>query len=150
MASRRTKAVALFEAFKGAVAFLVATGSLTLLHKDVYRLAARLVEHAHLNPAARYPGIFLDAARHLEDSRILLLACGAAIYCLVRGLEAYGLYKQMAWAELLAAVSGGIYVPLEIVGLYRHPTWLGVALLVANLAVVAIMVQALCTRRAQS
>ena len=58
------RSVALFEALKGAVALVAATGMLTLIHKDV---------HAHLNPAAKYPGIFLEAANHLQDSRILLL-----------------------------------------------------------------------------
>ena len=89
-------------------------------------------------------------APYLAIGVLILLsgAGGAAIYCLVRGVEAYGLYKDMSWAELLAAGSAAIYVPLEIVGLYRHRTWLGLALLLANVAVVAIMVQALSRKRA--
>jgi uncharacterized membrane protein (DUF2068 family) len=142
------RTVAAFEAFKGVLAFLVATGSLTLMHKDVHQLAVRLVEHTHLNPAARYPGIFLEAANHLQDSRLLLLAVGAATYCLVRGVEAYGLYTARAWAEVLAAGGGAVYVPVELVELVRRPSWLGLALLVANLAVVAVVVQALLRRRA--
>ena len=142
------KTVAVFEAFKGAIAFLVATGLLSLIHKDVHQLAVRLVEHAHLNPAAKYPEIFLDAANHVQDSRLLLLALGAATYCLVRGIEAYGLYNAKAWAELLAAGGGVIYIPVELVELARHPAWLSLAFLVANLAVVAVMIQALLRKRA--
>ena len=67
------RSVALFEALKGAVALVAATGMLTLIHKDVHPVAVIIVEHAHLNPAAKYPGIFLEAANHLQDSRILLL-----------------------------------------------------------------------------
>jgi len=142
------RTVAYFEAFKGVIAFLVATGALSLLHKDVHKLAIRLVEHAHLDPAAKYPGVFLDAVNHLQDSRILLLASGAAAYCLIRGAEAYGLFNERAWAEVLAAGSAAIYVPMELVGLYRHPAWLGLLFLLANVAVVAIMVQALLRKRA--
>ncbi len=145
--SRAVRTVALFEALKGAMALLLATGSLALVHKDVYELALRLVEHAHLNPAAHYPGIFLEAASHLQDSRILLLALGAAAYSLVRGIEAYGLFNAKTWAELLAAASGAIYVPFELAELDRHPSWLGLGLLLANLAVVVIMVGALLHKR---
>ena len=140
---RAVRTVALFEAFKGALAFLVATGSLGLLHKDVYALAVRLVEHAHLNPAAKVPGIFLQAASHLQDSRIVLLALGALAYSALRWIEAYGLYRTRTWAEVLAAGSGAVYVPFELVELARHPTWHGLAFLLANLAVVAVMLLAL-------
>lgn len=141
------KAIAYIEAFKGAIVLLAASGLLSLLHKDVYDIAIRLVEHAHLNPAAKYPQIFLDAAAKLGDSRLLMLALGAAAYSLVRFVEAYGLFLERAWAEALAAGSGSIYVPFELLELYRHATWHGVLLLVVNIAVVFIMLNALMRRR---
>lgn len=141
------RAAAAFEAFKGALVLLAGTGLLALLHKDVNAAAALLIEHAHLNPASHYPRIFLDAAERVSDSRLLLLAAGAAGYSAVRLVEAYGLFKQRAWAEVLAAVSGGIYVPFEVLELVRKPTWHGAALLVLNLLVVGVMVRALRHRR---
>ena len=149
--ARRSAAIgtiALFEALKGAVVLLAASGLLTLIHRDVHAVAASLIEHLHLNPASRYPRIFLDAAANLHDGRLLLLAAGAAVYALVRFVEAYGLFRSRAWAEVLAAVSGGIYVPFELGELLRRPTWHGGALLAVNLLVVAVMVHALWLRRA--
>jgi uncharacterized membrane protein (DUF2068 family) len=147
MEHKAIKAIAFFEAFKGAIVLLAATGLLSLLHRDVYDIAVRFVEHAHLNPAAKYPQIFLDAAAKLQDSRLLMLALGAAAYSLVRFVEAYGLFLEKAWAEVLAAGSGSIYVPFELLELYRHVTWHGVLLLVVNIAVVFIMLNALMRRR---
>lgn len=141
------RAVACFEALKGALVLLAATGVLSFMHGDLYRAAAALIAHAHLNPAAKYPQIFLDAAARLQDSHLLLLAAGAALYSLVRFVEAWGLFFERAWAEVLAAASGGIYVPLELAELARRPTWHGAVLLVLNLAVVAVMVRALYKRR---
>jgi uncharacterized membrane protein (DUF2068 family) len=143
------RAIAAFEAFKGAVVLVAATGLLSLLHKDLLAVASALIEHTHLNPASKYPQIFLDAAARLQDSRLMLLAAGAALYSLVRFVEAYGLFHERAWAEVLAAASGAIYVPFEIFELVRRPTWHGGLLLALNLAVVAVMVQALLRRRAQ-
>lgn len=144
---KAVRAVAYLEATKGVVVLAAATGLLSLIHKDVYAFAAMLIEHAHLNPASKYPQIFLDAAAHLQDSRLLMLAAGAALYALLRFVEAYGLYRERAWAEALAALSGGVYVPFELVGLLHEASWHGFALLVLNLAVVALMVRAMLRRR---
>jgi uncharacterized membrane protein (DUF2068 family) len=142
--------VALFEAFKGLLVLVGGSGLLLLVHKDVHALAVRLIEHSHLNPASRYPEIFLDAAGRLHDSRLVLLALGAAVYAAFRLVEAYGLYRARAWAEWLAVFSGALYVPIEVFELQRHVTALRVTLLLANLAVVAIMVWALRRRRQAS
>ena len=139
--------VALFEAAKGVIVLLAATGLLSLVHRNVYAIAVALVEHTHLNPASKYPRIFLEAASHLQDTRLLLLAIGAAAYATIRLVEAYGLYRERQWAEVLAAVSGAIYVPFELLALLRSPTWHGLAILLVNLLVVVFMVRALVSRR---
>ena len=138
--------VACFEAAKGVFVLLAATGLLSLLHKDATAVAASLLEHAHLNPASHYPQIFLDAAAHLDDHRLLMLAGGAAVYAVFRLVEAYGLYFERPWAEMLAALSGAIYVPFEVLGLVRHASWHGALLLLVNLGIVGLMVRAMRQR----
>lgn len=66
--SEAIRVVAIFEAVKGALILLAGFGLLSLVHRDVHALAAQLIAHAHLNPASRYPHIFLDAASHTSDS----------------------------------------------------------------------------------
>lgn len=145
--SSAIKAVATFEALKGVVAFAAASGALLLVHRDLHQLALRLVEFTHLNPASKYPSIFITAASHLQEPRILMLAAGAALYCLARFIESYGLFRGAAWAEVFAAVSGGIYVPLEVIAVIREPDWLRLAVLAINILVVWIAVRALLQRR---
>jgi len=144
---RAVRIVALVEALKGVIVLVAATGLLAFVHKDLNDLAARLVEHSHLNPASKYPHIFLDAVSHLQRPRLVWLAAGASAYASVRLIEAYGLFWERAWAECLAAFSGGLYVPLELIELVREPSKLGVAVLAVNVAVVAVMVWALVQRR---
>lgn len=145
--SRAIGFVAFIEAAKGVVVLLAATGVLALVHRDVHQIAARLIEHMHLNPASKYPRIFLDAASHVQDGRLLWIAMGAATYASVRLVEAYGLFHERRWAELLAAVSGAIYVPFELVELIQHPALDVLAILMLNILVVAIMLRALFLRR---
>jgi uncharacterized membrane protein (DUF2068 family) len=113
----------------------------------VEQIAENLVRHSHLNPASRYPRIFLEAAAHVDDRRLLLLALFAAGYAAIRLAEAYGLWHDHAWAEWLGALSGGIYVPVEIYHLARHVTLTRVLILLGNLAVVLFLSRELWRRR---
>ena len=140
------RAVAVYEGVKGVLVLAVASG-LTLVHKDLHDIAMRLVEHAHLDPAAKYPSIFLTAAAHLQDTRLLLLASAAFAYVAIHLVEAYGLWHRRAWAEVLAASSAGIYLPFEVYELVQKTTALRATLLVANTAVVILMLLALRRRR---
>lgn len=137
------RAVAVVEAAKGVLVLLVGLGLLSLIHHDVQRVAERLVAHAHLNPAAHYPRIFLEIASRLTDGRVLLLAMGSAVYACARFIEAYGLWFQRRWAEWFAALSAGIYIPFELVELHKRVTWLTVGALLLNTAIVAFMVYSL-------
>lgn len=141
------RAVAVLEAAKGLLVLATGFGLLSLVHRDVQALAERLVLHAHFNPASRYPRIFLELAADVTQGRLVLLAAGATAYALVRFVEAYGLWRARGWAEWFAALSGSVYVPFELVGLMRHPSALGVALILLNLLVVAAMLLALHARR---
>src|SRR5678815_3895868 len=88
------RTVALFEAAKGALVLLAGLGLLALINRDVQAIAEHLVRLSHLNPAAHYPRIFVDAASHVTNQRLWLLAAAAAAYALVRGVEAYGLWYE--------------------------------------------------------
>lgn len=144
---RALAVVATFEALRGVLALIGASGLLLWVHASLHDAALRLLAHLHLNPASTYPHIFVDAATHLDNTNLTLLAVGAAGYAALRFAEAWGLYRHAAWAEVLAAVSGAIYVPFEIVGLWHGVNALGVSALALNLVVVAIMVAALLRRR---
>lgn len=133
------RTIALLEAAKGALVLLVGFGLLSLVHHDVQRAAEHLIAHTHLNPASRYPHIFIDVANQLTDTRLLLIAAGGGVYSLARFIEAYGLWYAKRWAQWFAAVSGGVYVPFELFELYERVNWLSLGALTLNLAIVAFM-----------
>ena len=145
--STAVRAIALVEAFKGALVLLAGTGLLSLVHRNLHEWAVRLVEHTHLNPAARYPRIFIEALGNIHSSQLVLLALGAAVYATLRFVEAYGLYRGRAWAEMLAAASSAVYLPIEAAEVVRHASALHIVVLGVNLAIVGVMVQALLRRR---
>jgi uncharacterized membrane protein (DUF2068 family) len=131
--------IAVFEATKGALVLVVGFGLHSLVHHDIEQAAEHLIAHTHLNPASRYPHIFIDVANKLTDTRLLLIAAGAGVYSLGRFIEAYGLWCGKRWAQWFAAASGAIYVPFELFELYERVTWLSLGALTLNLAIVAFM-----------
>jgi len=133
------RAVALFEALKGAIVLVAGFGLTRLVHRDVEHAAEALIDRLHLDAAKKFPHIFLQLAANISDAQLWGLAALALAYALLRFAEAYGLWFQRRWAQWLAAVSGAIYVPVEIYELSRGVSWIKVGALVLNAAVVTYM-----------
>ena len=137
--AKGVRIVAAFEAVKGLLVVLTGFGLLALLHRDLQALGAELVEHLHMNPASRYPHIFLNALSALTDARLWQLAGAALAYALLRFAEAWGLWRERRWAEWLAVASGAIYLPFEVIELARGVSVLKLATFAANLAILLYM-----------
>lgn len=114
-------------------------GALALVHRDLQAIAEEIVSHSHLNPASRFPRIFLDVAGRTTDARLWALAGMAAAYAAVRLAEAYGLWRARRWAEWLGAASGAIYVPIETYEIARRFTATRLVLLAGNLLIVVYL-----------
>ncbi|MES2414387.1 MAG: DUF2127 domain-containing protein [Pseudomonadota bacterium] len=136
---RALHAIAMFEAVKGLAALLASLGLLELLHHDVHRLALALLWHFRIDPQLHYPELLLHYADLLGGINLRTLAPVALAYIAVRWLEAYGLWKEKAWAEWLAALSGALYIPLEVAHLVHRTTLINAAVLLLNIGVVGFM-----------
>src|ERR1700712_4466026 len=137
------KSVAVFEAIKGTLVLLGGFGLLSLLHRDIRVIAAALVGRFHLNPANGFANSFIEAASRVTDGRLWMIALLGFVYGMFRLLEAYGLWYGKVWAEWLAVVSGGIYLPLEIYELVEKFTWVRISAVTVNVIVVIFMISVL-------
>lgn len=143
------RGVAIFEAAKGLLVLVVGFDLLRPFHRDLQFDAEEMVRHMHMNPASHFPHIFVEATSRFEGMSLTPLAFGAAAYALIRFVEAYGLWRQRAWAEWFAAASGAIYIPFEIRHLlFHHHRVLTALILAANVIIVGVMVRALRRRAA--
>ncbi|HZD20946.1 MAG TPA: DUF2127 domain-containing protein [Burkholderiales bacterium] len=133
------RAVAVFEALKGAIALIAGFGLTRLVHRDVAYAAHALIDRLHLDATRKFPHVFLELAGNLTDAQLWALAALALAYALLRFAEAYGLWHERSWGEWIAAVSGGIYVPLEVYELMHRVTWVRIGALLLNAAVVIYM-----------
>lgn len=119
---------------------LAGFGVLSLVHRDAWDVAESFLEWLHISPDTHYAQVFLNLADQVTDAKLWCVALGALAYSSLRFLEAYGLWRERAWAEWLALISGAIYLPFEIYELLRRPDGIRVGIFVVNLAVVLYMV----------
>ena len=141
------RVVAVFEGAKGGLVLVTGLGLLAFIHRGLHIAAEEVVRHLHLNPARHYPRIFLDAAARVTDTQLWILAVSAFLYVVVRFIEAFGLWHRKLWAQWFGALSGGIYIPMELFEVTRAISWAKVAVLSVNSAIVAYLVYTLTTSR---
>lgn len=140
-------AIAAFEALKGLAALAALLGLLDLAHRDVRHLAIELIGRFGLDPHAHYPSLLLHYADLLPGAHLQSLVLLGVCYVALRWVEAYGLWFDTTWGELLAALSGGLYIPFELQHLWHSPTAMTGLVLASNGLLTGYLVWRLWQRR---
>jgi uncharacterized membrane protein (DUF2068 family) len=142
-------AIAIFEATKGLAALAGLIGLLDLLHRDVRAVILTLIGRFGLDVESHYPSLLLHYADLLPEANIHMLVTLASAYIALRFIEATGLWLGKEWGEYLGALSGGIYIPFEVMHFMHEPSWMNAFIVVLNAIIVAFLVYALWQRHQQ-
>lgn len=136
--------IALFEAFKGVLALVSASG-LELLGPDWIRHAIRVLTwRLHLHPERGPIAHLLEA---INPHAVHMTALFLVGYAALRFAEAWGLWRARAWGSWLGLISAALYLPLDVGALLRHPGALAAVVLLVNLVVVYALARDLWRRR---
>lgn len=142
-------AIAFFEATKGLAASAGLIGVLDLLHQDVRAVVMALIGRFGLDPEAHYPSLLLHYAELLPNADVHMLVALGLAYIALRFLEAAGLWLGKAWGEYLGALSGGVYIPFELIHLLHEPSVLNLSVVLVNVLIVGYLTHALWQRHQQ-
>ena len=138
-------AIAIFEAAKGVLALLAASGLELLGPAPLLRWLHELTAHFQLDP---HNGAIAWLSSAVNPDSVHLAAGIGVAYALLRFVEAWGLWRVRSWASWLGCISAAVYLPLDLYALFRHPGWLSIAVLVVNVAIVWVLAHDLMRRRA--
>jgi uncharacterized membrane protein (DUF2068 family) len=133
------RGIAIFEALKGVAALAIAIWVLTLIHKDMVRVAERMLEALHIGLDRHFAQRILRAAGRITDKNLWMFISVIVVYTAVRFTEAAGLWLEKEWAEWFALLSGALYMPYEIFELLRHATALKWGIFGTNVIIVLYM-----------
>jgi len=136
--------VAIFEAAKGLLALVAASGLEILGPAPLQRWLHELINRFQLDP---HHGA-IDWLSHVINPGSVHLAAAIGFgYAALRFVEAWGLWRVRRWGSWLGCISAAVYLPLDVYALIQHPGWLAVTVLVVNLIVVWVLARDLFNRR---
>jgi uncharacterized membrane protein (DUF2068 family) len=144
------RTIASYQLIKGIAAIIASIGLLNITHQNVRHFTSRLINFFHLDSDAHYLKTLFDYTDLLNNDDLYLIVLMACCYAGIRFAEGYGLWRNRAWAEWLAAGSGAIYLPIEISHLIKHVSIINIGVLATNAAVVAYMIYRLRWRRIEA
>jgi uncharacterized membrane protein (DUF2068 family) len=125
---------------KGVALACLSLGVFDLIHKDLTAIAERFVQIARISPENKYVEIALEKLGLVEPSTLIRLGMLSALYASIQMIEGLGLWFGAAWAEYMVVISTGIFVPEECLGIFHHPTWLRLAILLINALILVYVV----------
>jgi len=130
------RAIALIEAIKGLLGLLAASGLELLGPAPLRRAVHALIERFQLSPDE---GAFAWLSHAINPDSVHLAAAVAAAYGVLHVIEAWGLWRDKAWASWLGCFAAAIYLPFDLYALWKHPGVASIAVLVINVLVVWVL-----------
>jgi uncharacterized membrane protein (DUF2068 family) len=94
------------------------------------------IERHHLNPDH---GFFATLMKHTGHGDVHTVAAVLVVYASVHGAEAWGLWRDKPWASWLGCIGAALYLPVDGVVLWDHPSWITASVVIINLLVVLIL-----------
>jgi uncharacterized membrane protein (DUF2068 family) len=122
-----------------AVAILVFSANREQLREPVFKVLADIQNG--LGSGVRGSGLIGDLRElfSVQSGTLTKIAVVVAVYAVVEGVEAIGLWFQKRWAEYLTFVATSALLPLEVYELTRRLSPLKIVTIVINLAVVVYL-----------
>ncbi len=143
------RTVAVFEAAKGVLALAASCGLLSLRHTDLHAATDAFLLHHGIDPERHYTRLFIESVARATNHHAGQIAALGFAYALIRLLEGYGLWQGKHWAEWMAVISTGIYLPVELWHFAHRPTLLNAGIILLNLALITYVGQLLVQQRVQ-
>ena len=144
---RLIRLIAAFKLLKAGLLIAFGIGAFRLLHKDLGEILVRWIEALRLDPGQHFLDIALAKASNVSPAQIKKVGVGSLIYAGLFLTEGVGLWLRKRWAEWLTITITSSLVPVEIYGLYRHPTAVRVLVLTLNLAIVVYLIYHIRSQR---
>ena len=133
-------AIGLLKLSEAVFFFLVGVGAIHFIHHDLGDSALRLAARLRVDPDGRLVAWVIDQLDEITAHRLKQIGVATIFYAGLRVTEGVGLVTEKTWAEYLTVVATVAFLPWELYELARHPDWVRVCLLGANLIVLAYLV----------
>ena len=141
------RGIALFETAKGLLALAAVCGIISLRHTDLHAATDAFLLRHGVNPERHYTRLFIESVAKATNHHVGEIAALGLAYALIRLAEGYGLWQGKHWAEWVAVVSAGLYLPLEFQHFAHHANVLNAGVIFFNIVIVLYLANLLNQQR---
>jgi uncharacterized membrane protein (DUF2068 family) len=136
--------IAIFEASKGLLAWMAASGLALIGPAPLQRWVQLLIARFQLDPDR---GAMAWLANAIGPGTVHVAAAIAAIYGALHIVEGWGLWRAKAWASWLGCVTAALYLPFDVYAFALHRHWMEAVVVAVNLIVVWVLARDLLKRK---
>lgn len=115
-------------------------GVFRLLHKDLVDVVTRWVLALRFDPEGRFVSLLLDKVALISPHRLKEIGAAIFAHAALDILEGTGLILRKLWAEFITLAFSAFFIPIEIYELAHRVTWIRIAIIAINAAVVIYLV----------
>lgn len=138
--TRGVLVIGAFKFLKGLLLLMVAVTALKLRHKDVPVFISNLADIFRIDPDNQYVNRLLERAAGIDARKLQEISAGSFFYSSLLIIEGIGLLLKKHWAEYMVIVLTASLIPIELYEIVRHLTWIRIAVLLINIAIVIYLV----------
>jgi uncharacterized membrane protein (DUF2068 family) len=122
-------------------------GVLRMLHRDVADEVRNWITFLRVDPENVFIHRLLARLALVDEHNLKQLSIGTFIYAAIRLTEGLGLVFRKRWAAYFTVIVTASFIPLEVIEILRHVTWVRIALLLLNILIVIYLIYELIHNR---
>lgn len=129
-----------YKLLKAALSLLGGLMILRLMHRNLPEVAEHWMGRLHIRPHSLLGGLILHRILLIKRGSLGLAAGLLFAYVPLAVAEGVGLMLRKVWAEWLAVITTAALIPLEMYENIQRFTWVRLAILLANVAVLLYLI----------
>lgn len=133
---RWVEVIGALKLLEAALFIALGIGVFKLLHKDLVDEVTRWVVALRFDPEGRFVTLLLDKVALISPHRLKEIGAAIFAHAALDIVEGIGLILRKLWAEFITLGFSAFFVPIEIYELTQRVTWIRLAIIAINVAVV--------------
>lgn len=135
------RVIAIYKGIKTIGLLFVAAAAFHLEREQNFDRFVHWLEHLSLTDSNGLRWQLVGLLQQWGHSRFIAVGLVAIGYAVIFATEGTGLWLRKHWAEWFTVIATGSLIPLEFYEVFHHFTWLKLAALLGNIAIVVYLVR---------
>jgi uncharacterized membrane protein (DUF2068 family) len=135
------RVIAIYKGIKTIGLIILAFMAFGLHREKTFDHLIDILEHLSLTDTNGLRWQLVELLENMGPSKFVAIGIVALVYAAIFATEGTGLWLRKHWAEWFTVIATGSLIPVEIYEVFHHFSWLKLAALIANVAIVLYLIR---------